>query len=384
MMNPHPKSFTLDSQLPLLNSQFSIRNFSLYIHIPFCLRLCPFCHFYRIPDIPDWRVYLEGIRKELDLPGFEDAGSVRTMYVGGGTPTVFPVVFFRELFQVLAERFDLSPLEESTIETDGDVTVEELGPLRDTGFDRISIGVKSFLPRTRELLGIEPWSGKDPVSAARKAGFPSVSVDLVYGIEGQTLDELVLDLKHVAVTDPDHVSLYSLEEGDGSEWDPDLASAMFRESLRALTVFGYQQYEITNFARASHPSRHNAAYWQDADYIGIGPSAHSSLTRNGVRTRWRNRPDVFQYLKNPSGCREILSREEGADRAREALILGLRMREGVHRAPFYRRYGHDPVVLFGTHLRELKEAGLVRLSAGRIRLTTRGMLLSNEVFVGLI
>ena len=142
MMNPHPKSFTLDSQLSILNSQFSIRNFSLYIHIPFCLRLCPFCHFYRIPDIPDWRVYLEGIRKELDLPGFEDAGSVRTMYVGGGTPTVFPVVFFRELFQVLAERFDLSPLDESTIETDGDVTVEELGPLRDTGFDRISIGVK--------------------------------------------------------------------------------------------------------------------------------------------------------------------------------------------------------------------------------------------------
>jgi len=211
-----------------------------------------------------------------------------------------------------------------------------------------------------------------------------VSIDLVYGMEGQTLEEFRLDLEQAAQTDPDHVSLYSLEKGDGSEWDPDLVSTMFRESLRKLTAFGYRQYEITNFARASHQSRHNIAYWKDADYIGVGPSAHSSLTRHGARVRWRNCPDVFKYLEDPPACREILSREGGADRAREALILGLRMREGVHRALFFRRYGQDPLVLFGRHLRDLKEAGLLRFSAGNIRLTTRGMLLSNEVFVWLI
>jgi len=362
-------------------------SFSVYLHIPFCRRLCPFCHFYRVPDIPDWRVYFESVKRELDSIRPEDVGPVRTLYVGGGTPTLFPARFYRELFHVLEDRFDLSSLKESTIETDGDVSEEELDSLVDAGFDRISIGVKSFLARARGLLGIGPWSGPDPVAMARSVGFSSVSIDLVYGMEGQLLNDFVWDLGHAADKGPDHMSLYSLEEGNRSgprQADPDLAAAMFRESRRILTTDGYQQYEITNFARAGHPSRHNTAYWDDADYIGIGPSAHSSLTRKGVRVRWRNRPNVAQYLKDPIGCREGFSRLVRIDRAREALILGLRMTEGVSRAPFLERYGYDPMELFRPHLRDLEEPGLVRFSAGRIRLTTRGMLLSNEVFVRLI
>jgi oxygen-independent coproporphyrinogen-3 oxidase len=367
------------------NSQTSNHpGLSLYIHIPFCRSLCPFCHFYRVPDIPPWEVYLAAIRKELDAFCPVEAGAVRTCYVGGGTPTVFPAPFFRELRNTLDERFDLSSLEESTVETDGYPGVDDLASLRMAGFDRVSVGVKSFIERSRELLGIGPWSGGDPAESARAAGFRSVGVDLVYGMKGQSPVDLKRDLECLNLAGPDHVSLYSLEDGESALGDHDLVSGMFRESRRSLAAAGYRQYEITNFARAGHQSRHNTAYWLDGDYIGVGPSAHSSITRGGIRERWRNLPDVRRYLTDPLSCRETVSREGGVERAREALILALRMRKGVQRGPFLRRYGHDPAALLGPHLRELKAAGLLRFSAERIRLTTRGMLLSNEVFVRII
>jgi oxygen-independent coproporphyrinogen-3 oxidase len=156
---------------------------------------------------------------------------------------------------------------------------------------------------------------------------------------------------------------------------------MFRESVRFLGAAGYRQYEITNFARPGMESLHNKVYWEDGDFIGFGPSAHSSITVDGKRVRWRNRPDIDTYLSDPISCREELSREEGAVRAREALILGLRMTKGVHRPSFARRYGSDPVEMLSPHLAQLTELGLVRYSGNRVRLTKKGMLLSNEVFV---
>ncbi|MCJ7499375.1 coproporphyrinogen III oxidase family protein, partial [bacterium] len=181
--------------------------------------------------------------------------------------------------------------------------------------------------------------------------------------------------------------LYMLEEaktGGPAESDPDLAAAMFRESVRVLGPAGYRQYEITNFARPGRDSLHNTVYWEDGDFIGLGPSAHSSITLDGVRVRWRNRPDIEAYLKDPASCHEELSREGGTDRAREALILGLRMTKGVNRPTFARRYGFDPMEFLKPHLGELMELGLIRFSADRVRLTTRGSLFSNEVFVRIL
>jgi len=361
---------------------------SIYLHIPFCRRLCPFCHFFRVPEIPeDWRPFFRAVKRELEGFGGDVIPSVRTLYVGGGTPTLFPPPFYAAVFRFLGERFDLSGLEEATIETDGEVAPKEMAGLAQAGFDRISIGVKSFLPRTREIMGIGGAPGPDPVSTARDAGFSSVSLDLVYAVEGQSLEDFEEDLRLVVDHRPDHVSLYCLEEGETAgprEGDPDVAAAMFRRSRRTMEEAGFFQYEITNFARQGHQSRHNTIYWQDHDYIGIGPSAHSSITRDGTRVRWRNRNDLPEYVKDPAGCREELSREDGIQRAREALILGLRMNRGVSRNSFAARYGFDPLLLLRPSLRELKEAGLVRFDARRIRLTTMGMLLSNEVFVEIL
>jgi oxygen-independent coproporphyrinogen-3 oxidase len=204
------------------------------------------------------------------------------------------------------------------------------------------------------------------------------------GIDGQALEDLRSDLARVVELSPDHVSLYTLEEADKMgprQADDDLTAAMYRDSARVMGAAGYRQYEITNFSRPGHRSFHNMVYWQDGDFVGLGPSAHSCTTRNGVRVRWRNRPDLAVYMRSPAACREEVSREEGVERAREALIMALRMTEGVKRDAFRLRYGLDPLELLKPHLAELTELGLVRYSGDRVRLTTRGMLLSNEVFV---
>ena len=361
---------------------------SIYLHIPFCKRLCPYCHFYRVPEIPGWSLYLGAVTRELDALEKEPAmEAIYTLYVGGGTPTLLPPEFYRSLFESIGDRFDLTTLAEGTMETDGEVSCEELAEYAQAGFDRVSVGVKSFDPRIRDILGVGELLEPDPVASARSAGFSSVGLDLIYGIEDQTLEDLMGDLERTINLDPNHISLYMLEEaktGGPAESDPDLAAAMFRESARVLGPAGYRQYEITNFARPGRDSLHNTVYWEDGDFIGLGPSAHSSITLDGVRVRWRNRPDIEAYLKDPPSCREELSREEGTDRAREALILGLRMTKGVNRLTFARRYGSDPLEFLKPHLSELTELGLIRFTADRVRLTTRGMLLSNEVFVKIL
>lgn len=371
----------------MLNPQCSIRNLSIYLHIPFCKRLCPYCHFYRVPEIPDWKAYLDAVTRELDALGSSVRGILYSLYVGGGTPTLMPPEFYRSLFDVIRDRFDLTGFAEAAIETDGMVNDQKLADYAQAGFDRVSIGVKSFDPRIRDILGAGELLESNPVASARSAGFSSVGLDLIYGIEGQNMEGFAGDLERVVNLGPDHISLYILggpDTGEPGEADPDLAAAMFRESARALGAAGYRQYEITNFARPGRQSLHNTVYWEDGDFIGLGPSAHSSMTVDGTRTRWRNRPDIEAYLKDPVSCGEELSREGGTERAREALILGLRMTKGVHRPSFVRRYGSDPVELLGPHVSELTELGLIRCSANRVRLTTRGMLFSNEVFVRIL
>jgi oxygen-independent coproporphyrinogen-3 oxidase len=371
--------------------------FSIYLHIPFCQRLCPYCHFYRIPEIPPWEKYLEAVKREIEAlgpenlgpcgPGPGDFSRIHTIYAGGGTPTLLPPVFYSEFLRFTGDRFDISCLAEATIETDGDVTPELLSGYAHAGFDRVSIGVKSFDRQVRAILGAGKLTCPDPVGTARGAGFSSVSLDLVYGIEGQTMHLFMQDLEAAVKCGPDHISLYALEgpqRGKPEECEADLAAAMFREGIRYLSGSGFRQYEITNFARPGHRSWHNMMYWQDGDFIGLGPSAHSSMDREGVRIRWRNLPDLEAYMSSPAACREELSREKEKGRAREALIMALRMAEGVELDTFRLRYGIDPLELLRPYIHELTELGLIRYSAKRVRLTTRGMLLSNEVFLRIL
>jgi len=360
--------------------------FSLYIHIPFCRNLCPYCHFYRIPPRPaDEDAYLPALAREASTLGPRSPDPVRTVFVGGGTPSLLPASFYSGLFSMLRDHFNLDGLMETTVEVDARVTRDELSALADCGFDRVSIGVKSFRQTSLKKLGVphDHEGSLALVSWAREAGFASVGIDLLYGFEGQEMGDVVRDLQTGLALMPDHISLYALEEcGEKGprEGDPDATAGMFREARRILLAGGFRQYEICNFARPGHISLHNLNYWMDGDYFGLGPSSHSALTSRGSRKRWANRADLDGYLKNPSSVLEELCVEEPEKRPVEALILALRRSGGVELEAFTRRYGIDPRTLLGPALGQFREMGLIRSSAKVIRLTTRGMLLSNEVF----
>lgn len=364
---------------------------SIYIHIPLCENLCPYCHFYRVPPgkgIED--KYLDALTAEMDSLT-EEAGSdaVRTIYVGGGTPTLLSPPFYSRLFKRMEERYDLSRVMESTIETDGRVREVALPDYVDAGFNRVSIGVKAFSRRHLEILGAGPpiRDAHGIVGRARGAGFSSVSVDLLYGFEGQREDDLREDLETAVLAGADHISLYALQgkEGKGPrEALDDETAGFYRELRRSLIAAGYGHYEISNFAREGHECVHNVNYWCDGDFLGLGPSAHSAVTTGGTRRRWRNRDDLEGYMAQPAGLREALSSEGPEKRPAEALMMALRRTGGVKIDDFTLRYGVDPRTVLGPALREFKAYGLLRTAQNRLRLTTRGMLLSNELFVKLI
>lgn len=360
--------------------------FSLYIHVPFCRNLCSYCHFYRVPPRSGHEAeFLSALSREASALGPRAPGPVRTLYVGGGTPSLLSAHFYSGLFSVLKEVFAMEELVEATVEVDARVTRAELSSLADCGFDRVSIGVKSFQEGSLKKLG----AGHDSANSlflvhwAREAGFSSVGIDLIYGFEAQGMDDLVMDLRTGLAVMPDHISLYALEEcpeGGAREGDPDETADMFREAGRVLSAGGFCQYEICNFAKPGHHSRHNLNYWMDGDYFGLGPSAHSASSSGGCRRRWANRADLEAYLLDPVSVGEEMSSENSARSPAEALMLALRCTAGVNVDAFFRRYGVDPRKLMGPSLDQFVETGLIRCSSRRVRLTTRGMLLSNEIF----
>ena len=362
--------------------------FSIYIHVPFCLNLCDFCHFYREkPREVD--TYLDALAREVHSISGRISAPVRSVYVGGGTPSVLPARSYESLFRHLDEAFFMDGVLESSIEVVPETGTDELVRLSEAGFERVSIGIKSFNPDSLAALGArrEEESAEGSVEAARNAGFISVGIDLVYAFSGQKEESFIDDIQTALLLDPDHISLYSLvQSADLSprEINQDTAATMYTESRRILIAGGYLQYEICNFAKPGHECLHNINYWRDGDFIGLGPSAHSAVTAEGTRSRWHNAADLAAYMADPGSAGEELSVEGPEIRPAEALMLALRQTEGVDIDHFILRYGKDPRKILGPSLKRFSELGLIRTSARRIRLTTRGMLLSNEVFGAIV
>ena len=357
---------------------------SIYIHIPFCRNMCGYCHFYRmVPSKAQMEGYPQALYSEIEGSGGMIEGPVQSIYVGGGTPSLMQPEFYKQLMKRLWDIWEPSSRVEATVEADFRINPEQMSQLRTAGFNRISIGIKSYLEEGLAALEIGPAKERgNLVRYARESGFESVGIDLVYGYAGQTVQDLAKDLDIAVLAGPDHISLYALQENlEGPrEVDSDMAALMFRDSNRFLIAAGFKQYEITNYSMEGHECLHNLNYWNDGDYLGLGPSAHSSVTREGTRLRWRNTDDLDAYMREPLGWREEMGSFAGRDRAAEAMMLALRTSRGVNRDLFTARYGFDPAGLLGESMDIFMSAGLLRTSQKHIRLTTRGMLLSNEVF----
>lgn len=356
----------------------------LYVHIPFCARICPYCAFYKVrPDASQTERFCDAILAELDQHKRSFQLGPETIFFGGGTPTALSTSELQRLLGGFRERLELAGLREWTVEANpGSVSPAKAKALRDVGVTRISLGVQSWDDCLLTLLGREHNAAQAEASfrILRDADFPSVNIDLMFGLPGQTLAQWQQTLFKTIALRPDHVSAYCLTYEEDTEFflrqsrgeyraDPATEAAFFESAMQILAAAGYEHYETSNYALPGHASIHNEAYWGGADYLGIGPSAFSTV---GLQ-RWQNVPDYRSYAdrvltgESPIVSCEALTAE--IKRA-ERIALLLRTREGVPAEWLTAR--PEP-------LRQFVELGLLHAQDANLVLTRKGKLLVDSV-----
>ena len=372
----------------------------LYVHVPFCRLVCAYCDFVTVGGrASDLTRYADTLLDELAIR--PAPGELRTIYFGGGTPSLMAPALVARLISGAKARWERSALEEITLEANPSRReAPDWAGLRAAGVTRISLGVQSL--RDVELgalaRGHSAREGRDAFVAACAAEFDSVSVDLIYAIPGQSLSGWRDGLEAAIALGPDHVSCYALQLALApDEWsapprpgalrwrermaplqDDGLAAEQYRVAEETLETAGYRHYELSSWARPGHESRHNASYWSRHAYTGIGAGAHSY---DGVGERSWNTRDLDAYLAAiEGGSRPVggVDRLDDGARAFEAMALGLRRIDGVDRGAFAAEFGADPVIRFADGLRESEALELIEIDADRLRLTPSGRLFASE------
>jgi len=367
----------------------------LYVHVPFCTVRCSYCDFYLLPQghrALQAAPFLEALGRDIDAAsrGFPGARA-DTLHFGGGTPSRLAPGEIAAVVARARAAFSLGPDAEIGLEANPeDLTTESLSGLRAAGVTRLAIGVQAF---DDALLGMlrRPHDAARAAAAvgdATRAGFESVGVDLILGLPGQTPEGALDGVRRAVALGADHLSLYLLEMHARTRLGravalgrlalpaDDATAVLYEAAADLLEAAGFEHYEISNFARPGRRSRHNVKYWTDADYLGFGPSAHSY---HGQR-RWSNVADLGRYLQ---AAGEAASRVEDpqppAVRAREALLAGLRLLEGIDLERLERRYAIALPTGGAAILEDMRREGLLTLEGTRLVLTRRGRLVSNEV-----
>lgn len=360
----------------------------VYFHIPFCKSRCSYCDFatdvYRSSDAVD-RYVAALCREILAFPAKRVEAD--TIYFGGGTPSLLKPTQIEAIIGEVRQRFDILAGSEITMEMNpATVTVEALAAYRELGVNRASFGVQTFNERDLKLLarGHDANDARTTFRLLREAGFENVSFDLIAGLPGQSMDDWKRNLDEAVSMDPEHLSLYLLEIHEGTPLaeqlrtnrrpmpDEDLAADMYELMIDTLVAAGYGQYEISNFAKPGFESRHNTKYWRMDPVYGFGVSAHSF---DGTE-RYSNDRDTAAYVEKMSSFDSAEVYREPIDTASEAIFLGLRLNEGIDIDQHDVGSGKG----FRDKVSELESDGLVEVTDGRVRLTRRGMLFSNDVF----
>ena len=364
----------------------------LYVHVPFCAAKCPYCHFYSegltAAGLRTWR---EGLKKEAEAAAAAEAGGLRfdTLYLGGGPPSLLGPEEVAEVRSLAGDRSSAG-IAEFTLEANPcGAGAALLGGWRDAGVTRLSVGVQSFDEAILRTLG-RPHSAGEALRfcrAARDAGFDVLAVDLMTGIPGETAEGAARTVRTLLELEPDHVSLYFLENVEGLPFeaelarrpvDEDAAVEIFRKTRDTLQDAGLRQYEISNFARPGKECRHNLKYWRYEPFLGLGPSACSHIERR----RWSNRASLGEWseaLERGQSPRAEVVELDAAGAAREALVFGLRLVEGVDLRALGERLGIDIAALHGRALDGLTSDGLLIRSGGRVRIPADKLLVSNAI-----
>ncbi len=369
----------------------------LYIHIPFCIRKCIYCDFLSVPyDESFAKKYVDALCKELILKK-DSARILKTIYLGGGTPSLLADECFIKLFNCLRNNFDFSPSIEITAEANpGTINNARINTLLSLGINRLSIGVQSFNDNELRILGRVHISNDAArsIELIREAGINNFSIDLMYGIPGQTLDSWQNTISKAVGLSPTHISTYELTLEENTPLflklpDEDLILEMYNQVIDYLASFRYEHYEISNFALPGFRCMHNLNYWDRGEYIGAGAGAHSFF--NGMRSK--NTEDIKRYIKDLNNG--IIPETESTkltstEALKEFIFLGLRRTDGINingLPPFVSPLPRwdigrcNRVILDAC--RDLVYEGYIEIERGYLRLTRKGIVISNTIIVKL-
>ena len=363
---------------------------SAYVHIPFCTQICYYCDFSKV-FIKNQPVdsYLEHLIEEYDS---YDIKKLRTLYIGGGTPTALSAPQLAFLLEKLTDKLDLSYLEELTIEANpGDLDQEKIAVLKDSPVNRVSLGVQTFNDRMLKQIGRSHLEKDiyENIANLKKAGFDNISIDLIYALPKQTMEDVKINVAKAIALDIPHMSLYSLilenhtvfmnrmRRGKLPLPKEDLEAEMFDYIIAELEKAGFEHYEISNFSKPGFESRHNLMYWDNAEYYGIGAGASGYV--DGVR--YKNHGPIRHYLQaveagNARVQEEVLTLKEKME---EEMFLGLRKKSGVSKKHFEEKFGLSFEDQYGAVVSELTEQGLLVPDKDIVRMTKQGLFLGDTV-----
>lgn len=364
----------------------------LYIHVPFCHRICPYCSFYKhtFGNINQSEL-VDALLNEISIRAQKfELNNIETIYLGGGTPTALSSKNLEALLTGINEKINLSDLTEWVIEANPrTINLNKARMIRKSGVTRVSLGIQSWDPSTLKTLGRDhdPDEAEESFEILRSCNFKSLNIDLMFSVPGQSIETWANDLHKTTKMRPDHISAYNLnyeedteyfeklKRGDFSE-SPEQDEEFFKLAMKVLRGSGFEHYEISNYAQPGHQSGHNKAYWSGADYLGIGPGAFSTVHGK----RWRNVADTNKYIKLLAlkEINEIETEREAIDSSSfrtERIALELRTSRGI---------SLDVLEETKTRVHDLETEGLISIHENRIRLTDKGKLAADSVAAHLL
>lgn len=375
-----------------------MKNIGIYIHIPFCKRKCFYCDFCSFETNANlYKEYVDCLIEEIKNCNVNNKEVlVKTIYIGGGTPSIIDEKCIEFIISALKDKFNFDKKCEMTIEVNpGTANIDKLKKYKEIGINRLSIGLQTTNDRLLNLIGrIHNFNEFENVyDIARSVGFKNVNVDLMIGLPTQTIDDVVESLDKIIKKNPEHISVYSLilEEGTKLEkmvknrkidvLEDELERDMYWTVKRTLKQNGYNHYEISNFAKSGFESKHNTDCWKQHEYLGFGLSAHSYF--NDIR--YSNICDISKYINNIKNKDfeknvEINEIQDIKTKENEFIILGLRMLKGVNIDSFYKIFNENPTKMYAKQIEKLTNQGLIKIENGNIKLTDKGIDFANIVW----
>lgn len=369
----------------------------LYIHIPFCSSKCNYCDFNSyVGKLSLAESYFNAMKKEIEFYNSSMKNNlIDTIFIGGGTPSCVDQQYIKEILDLCRTKFNIAESSEISIESNpGTLNLDKLKTYRSCGINRISIGLQAYQSNLLKCLG-RRHSPEDFISSielAKEAGFHNINADVIFGIPGQTMEDWKETLRVLIDLDITHISAYDLKIEEGTKFgdmleekeltpmEDELDRSMYHYCHDYLKQKGFNQYEISNFAKQGYECKHNLTYWKCVDYLGLGAGAHSLL--NGER--FSNKCAIEQYINDiEKGLKPIDEsyKLEEADRISEYMFLGFRLSQGVNNTEFKELFNKDMFKTFGDSFDELQQEKLIEVNGEQVRLTKLGLDLANQVFV---